>query len=90
MHEVSVFGRFPEPAHMPCPECGVSVARAETETHECDRERWLDHQLFLEREQIARLAQDIEAYFTSAAGRFEAWYAERERRRRKRAGSGGE
>ena len=79
-----MFGRFLEPKYMPCPECGASVARAQADEHACDRERWLDYQLFLRRDEIERLGSELDTYFGSPEGRFEAWYAERERRRRER------
>jgi hypothetical protein len=67
---------------MPCPDCGASLAREESEGHECERERWLDYQMFRLRHEVEGLDADIAAYLSSARGRFEAWYAERERRRR--------
>jgi hypothetical protein len=53
---------LPEPAFMPCEECGASVKRAEREEHECDRERWLDYQLFLQRGAIDRFEADFGDY----------------------------
>ncbi len=77
-----MFGRFPEPSHMPCGECGASVARADTSGHVCERERWLDYQALVQSGGSEQLSQDMDAYFESAEGRFAVWYAERERRRR--------
>ena len=77
-----MFGRFLEPKYLPCPDCGASVARVEADAHVCERERWLDYQLFLHRDDVERLAGELDAYFASPKGRFELWYAERERRRR--------
>ncbi|MDQ3992137.1 MAG: hypothetical protein M3229_00610 [Actinomycetota bacterium] len=66
---------------MPCPECGTSVERTAAAAHACDPERRLDFQLFGLREEIASLEAGIRAYLASARGRFELWYAARERRR---------
>jgi len=79
-----MFGRFPEPTHMPCPDCGASVARPETSAHVCERERWLDFQMFRKREEVGRLPGELGAYLDSAEGQFELWYAERERLREER------
>jgi len=67
---------------MPCPDCGASLERSERPEHACDLERWLDYQLFALREHTARLEAQLQDYFTSPQGRFEAWYAERTRQRR--------
>ena len=77
-----VLGSFPNPKYRPCRECGASVACAEMDEHVCERERWLDYQLFGQREQIARFEEELTAYLGSAAGRFEQWYAARARRLR--------
>lgn len=66
---------------MPCPVCGASVAVAEQKQHVCDPERRLDYELFQLRDDVARLDAQIDAYLDSPSGRFEQWYAERERRR---------
>jgi hypothetical protein len=70
---------LPQPAFMPCPDCGASVATAERAEHVCDRERWLDYQLFLQRTEVARFDDDLAAYFDSPEGRFHLWDAERRR-----------
>ncbi len=59
---VSVY--FPQPADMPCPECGASIGD-EGEEHVCDPEQLLDYAVFQLRDEIDGL------------GRFEAWDAER-------------
>lgn len=71
---------FPSSQFMPCPECGASVAVAERDRHACDAERRLEYELFQLREDVARLAAEIDEYLDSPRGRFEQWYAERERR----------
>jgi endogenous inhibitor of DNA gyrase (YacG/DUF329 family) len=74
-----MLGRFPQPAFMPCPECGASVARGEQDDHVCERERWLDYQLFVRRAEVARFENDLAAYFDSPEGRFKVREAERRR-----------
>jgi hypothetical protein len=73
-----MFG-LPEPAFMPCSECGESVAKEERDDHVCERDRWLDYQLFLQRQAIERLETDLRTYLESPEGRFQAWEAERRR-----------
>ena len=66
-----MFG-FPAPTSLPCPECGASIA-LDGEDHECDEERRRWYQLF------AALEDELREYLSSPEGRFEAFYAERER-----------
>ena len=70
---------FTHPSHMPCPECGASVAYAETETHECDPERQLDYRMFQLRDDLAGFEGALHSYLDSPQGRFAQWLAERER-----------
>jgi hypothetical protein len=70
---------LPQPAFMPCPDCGESVASAERDRHVCDRDRWLDYQLFVQRAEVERFEDDLAAFFDSAEGRFHLWDAERRR-----------
>jgi hypothetical protein len=77
----TMFRSFPEPQHTPCPECGVSVARSEASEHVCEREQWLDYQVFQRREELEALSAEVGAYLASPQGKFGLWYAERERRR---------
>ena len=74
-----MFPSVPQPSSMPCPECGASVAQAEREEHVCDRERWLTYQMFQLREELEQLEAEIGAYLSSARGRFEVWWAKRQR-----------
>lgn len=69
---------FPAPASLPCPECGASIA-LDGEGHECDEERRRWYQLFLVTGEIAALEDELREYLSSPEGRFEAFYAERER-----------
>jgi hypothetical protein len=67
---------------MPCSECGGSVARGREEGHVCEEERRLRYQLFQLREEIAAFDARLQEYLDSPKGRFEAWYAARQRARR--------
>jgi hypothetical protein len=68
-----------DPWHMPCEECGESVAREHRETHVCDEGR---RELYRLRRELAGLESELAAFLASPEGRFELWYAERERLRR--------
>jgi hypothetical protein len=72
-----MFG-FPAPTSLPCPDCGASIA-LDGEGHECDEERRRWYQLFLVTGEIAALEDELRDYLSSPEGRFEAFYAERER-----------
>ena len=73
--------QFPQPRYMPCKDCGAAVERASTDEHVCDRARLIDYQMFQLREDVAGVEGEVGAYFDSPRGRFELWWAERERRR---------
>ena len=68
--------------YMPCPDCGASLERR-ADAHECARERWLEFQLFQHRDELDGLEAKLAEYLTSTRGRFELYYAERERARRR-------
>lgn len=68
-----------DPWHVPCEECGASVAREQRDSHMCDEARRL---LFQVRRQLAGFEAEVAEFFASPTGRFELWYAERERLRR--------
>jgi hypothetical protein len=59
------------------------VAVAPESAHACNPDRRLDFELFQLRAEISGLGAAIEEYLSSAQGRFEQWYAERERRPRR-------
>jgi len=63
--------------HMPCADCGASIAAEET--HICDPERVLEFRLFQLRDGVAGFDNDLRGYLDSAEGRFEQWLAERDR-----------
>ena len=70
---------FLQSSHMPCVECGASLALAERERHECDPRRLLEYRLFQVREEVAGFEDDLRGYLDSPHGRFAQWLAERER-----------
>ena len=72
-----MFG-FPPPVSLPCPECGAAIT-LDGYDHVCDEERRRWHQLFLVNAEIEELENEIRAYLRSPEGRFEAFYAERQR-----------
>jgi hypothetical protein len=70
--------------HLPCPECGASVADTERDEHSCDPARLLEFRLFQLRDEVAGFDESLRAYLASPHGRFAQWLAERERRKRRR------
>jgi len=72
--------RFPQPRYMPCSECGAAVERANTDEHVCDRAQLVEYQMFQLRDEVAAVEGEFGAYLDSPSGRFELWWAERERR----------
>lgn len=68
-------------SHMPCAECGASVAVDEREAHACDPGRLLEYRMFQLRDEVAGLEDGLRGYLDSPRGRFAQWLAERERRR---------
>ena len=71
---------------MPCTTCGGSVARDREDEHACEEGRRLRYQLFQMREEIAGFDARLEEYLDSPSGRFEVFYAARERARRSAQG----
>jgi hypothetical protein len=67
--------------YVPCPHCGLSLARAEVDAHECEVDRRLDYALFQLRNEVTAFEGELGKYLASPRGRFERWYAERARRR---------
>ena len=70
-----------QPQYRPCGECGASVPVSEEDTHECDRQRWLDYQMFQHRGGVAQLEVELGVWLETPHGRFAVFYAERQRRR---------
>lgn len=65
--------------HIPCADCGASVAKTELDEHVCDRERRVDYDLFQLRDDLARLEEEYRAFLASPAGKFALWQARRTR-----------
>jgi hypothetical protein len=65
-----------------CPGCDAEVPARTLAAHVCDWSRWLDHQIDLRSDELQRFDGELGAYLDSPRGRFELWYAERERSRR--------
>jgi hypothetical protein len=74
-----MFAFFAHSKYMPCPECGASLASEEPDEHVCEEARRTDFQMFRLRGQIARFELDLAEFLATPLGRFEAWYAERQR-----------
>ena len=70
---------LPNSSHMPCPDCGASVASGDQDEHVCDPERRADYLMFHMREEIAGFERAVREYLTSPHGRFAQWLAERRR-----------
>jgi predicted nucleic acid-binding Zn ribbon protein len=79
-----MFGSIPQPAYMPCEECGASVPVGARDEHVCSEQRRLAYELCKVRAELAAFEGLFAAYLESPHGRFELWYAERERRRKQR------
>jgi hypothetical protein len=70
---------FFRPKHMPCTECGASVASDDRDEHDCDPERVLDYRMFQLRHETEAFDVELDAYLDSPRGRFALWYASRNR-----------
>ena len=68
---------------MPCAECGASVPVGASDEHVCSEQRRLAYELFKLRAEVAAFEDQLAAYLDSPRGRFELWYADRERRRKR-------
>lgn len=77
---------FAHSSHMPCTECGASVAVAVRNGHVCDPERLLDYRMFQLRDEVVGFEDGLRGYLDSPHGRFAQWIAERERRDPRRNG----
>lgn len=67
------------PQHLHCPECGASVPQRQLRDHFCDWEDWLDYQVLSRRQELESFEHDLGIYLASTRGRFDLWYAARER-----------
>jgi hypothetical protein len=75
-----MFGSLPQPAFMPCQHCGASVARSQQSDHVCDEAQRISYEHRQVRLATDRFDTELTRWLTSPAGRFEVFYAERERR----------
>ena len=57
------------------------MSHAEANSHVCDEEQRLRYELFRVRLEVERFDGQLKGWLTSAAGRFEMFYAERQRLR---------
>jgi hypothetical protein len=78
-HNPSMYSFFLFAEYRPCPYCGVPVNQAQDEQHECDPERRVDWELFVMRDEVQAFDRDLVDWLGTPAGRFEVWYAERQR-----------
>lgn len=76
-----MFGSLPQPAHMPCPDCGASLPRGAAERHVCDQAQRTSYELFQVRIEADRFDNELTTWLDTPRGRFAVYYAERERRR---------
>jgi hypothetical protein len=76
----NMFGSLPQPAHLPCPNCGASVARDSAGHHRCDEEQRARYERFQARVEADRFDAELTSWLETPAGRFAVFYAERERR----------
>ena len=74
-----MFAFFAHSQYIPCTECGASLAGEDGDEHVCDGERRIDFQMFRLRGGIARFEVDLAEFLKTPGGRFEAFYAERQR-----------
>ena len=75
-----MFGALPQPAFMPCPTCGASVARERQDEHVCEEAQRLAYELIQVRLESDRFEGELSGWLSTPAGRFAVYYAERERR----------
>ena len=74
-----MFAFFAHSQYIPCSECGASLAGEDRDDHVCDGDRRIDFQMFRLRGGIARFELDLAEFLKTPGGRFEAFYAERQR-----------
>ena len=67
------------PQYLPCLECGVSLPLPQLRTHVCESDEWLDYQVLARRQELDSFEQDLGVYLASSKGRFDLWYAARDR-----------
>jgi hypothetical protein len=62
-----------------CQGCGAELSARALRSHVCDWWRWLDHQVAVRQDELQRFELELGDYLGTPRGRFELWYAERER-----------
>jgi hypothetical protein len=72
-------GPFPQPAYMPCPECGASVPAEKHAEHACDPDQRSRYESFRVKLEIERFDGELTTWLCTPAGRFAIFYAERQR-----------
>jgi hypothetical protein len=72
---------LPVPRYIPCERCGASLDRDQMHEHHCDKERWLEYELFQLRDDIEEFWIELAVWLDSPEGRFECFYAEWKRER---------
>ena len=65
---------------MHCPSCGASVARGFEDEHVCDEFQRVSYELVRVRLETHRFDAELSGWLATPAGRFETYYAERQRR----------
>ncbi len=74
-----MFGSLPQPAFLPCPICGASVARGMQDGHECEESQRMSYERLQVQLETDRFDLELSRWFASPAGRFAVYYAERQR-----------
>jgi hypothetical protein len=67
------------PEYTTCPHCGTSIARRALERHICDERHRVDHVSRLVSAEAALFGLEYRRFLASPQGRFEQFYAARER-----------
>jgi hypothetical protein len=78
-HTTGMSAYFAYSSHMPCPDCGVSVASGDANGHTCDPERLVEYRLFQLRDEVAGFESSFRAYLATPEGEFAQWAAEQGR-----------
>lgn len=70
---------YPQSQYTPCPDCGAPVPADEESEHRCERQRYVEYQMLLQRQQIAAFELQFSDWLRTPQGRFAAYYATRQR-----------
>lgn len=77
-----MFSFFTEHEFMPCAECGASLSRAERDGHVCEEQRRLEYGWLKQVRELDVFDDELATYLSTPVGRFELYYAQRDRLRR--------